>query len=193
MVAVRALRNLLPLVLVAVLATACGSGSGPGAGGGTAGPTGSTGTLELRPVYARYATGVALGPEVPKNLLHAMSTQACPMKPANLQGMVMECDSGKTVFLLQAPIVSGDVASARVEQIGHKNLYFLRLTLDPAAAATLDRSAASMTGVELAFCLGGSVLTSEIIDSNFSAHGLTITGNYDKAGATKLAGEITGS
>src|SRR4051794_39109194 len=132
---VRVLRTLAPLVLLASLATACGSGSssGPGAGGGTetpssggtTGTTTSAGSLELRPVYARYASGVPLGPQVPKNLLDAMSTQSCPMKPADLQGMVMECDSGKTVFLLQDPIVSGDVTKAAVQQIGHKNLYFL--------------------------------------------------------------------
>jgi hypothetical protein len=201
--AVRFLRNLAPLALLALLATACGSGSSPGAGDGTTPPTsgGTSGTtagsgsgsLELRPVYARYATGVALGPQVPKNLLPAMSAQSCPMKPADLQGMVMECDSGKTVFLLQDPIVSGDVSRADVQQIGHRNLYLLRLTLDPAAAATLDSSAASMTGTELAFCLGGSVLTSVVIDSAFSSHRLTITGDYNKAGATKLAAQITGS
>jgi hypothetical protein len=200
--AVRVLRTLAPLVLLASLATACGSGSssGPDAGGGTGTPTsgGTTGTtssgsLELRPVYARYASGVPLGPQVPKNLLQAMSTQSCPMKPADLQGMVMECDSGKTVFLLQDPIVSGDVTKADVRQIGHKNLYFLRLTLDPTAAATLDSLAASMTGTELAFCFGGTVLTSVIIDSQFSAERLTLTGNYDKAAATRLAAQITGS
>jgi preprotein translocase subunit SecD len=196
---VRLLRNLAPLVLVALLATACGSGSSssPGAGGGTttpaAGTTGATGSLELRPVYARYATGAPLGPQVPKDLLEAMSSQSCPMKPGELQGMVMECDSGRTVFLLKAPIVSGDVKEADVQQIGHQNLYFLRLTLDPTAAATLDRAAATMTGTELAFCFGGSVLTSVIIDSHFSARHLAITGNYNKAGAVKLAGEITGS
>jgi hypothetical protein len=204
--AVRVLRNLLPLVLLAVLgllATACGSGSSPGAGAGTTSPTsgGSSGTtagpgsLELRPIYARYTSGGApqLGPPVPKTVLEAMAAQSCPMEPSDLQGMVMECDSAKTVYLLQAPIVSGDVTSADVKQIGHTNLYLLRLTLDPTAAAALDRSAASMTGVELAFCLRGSVLSSEIISSHFSAQGLTLTGNYKKAAATKLAGEITAS
>jgi hypothetical protein len=200
--AVRLLRTLAPLLLVGVLATGCGSrsSSGPGAGNGTQTPTSggtgtttSTGALELRPVYARYASGVPLGPQVPKDLLQAMSTQSCPMKPADLQGMVMECDPGKTVFLLRDPVVSGDVAKADIQQIGHKNLYFLRLTLDPTAAATLDSVAASMTGTELAFCLGGSVLTSVVIDSAFSSHRLTITGNYDKAGATRLAAQITGS
>src|SRR3954453_2301812 len=104
--AVRLLRTLAPLVLLACLATACGSGSssGPGAGSGSTVPstggtaTSSSGSLELRPVYARYATGVALGPQVPQDLQNAMSTQSCPMQPAELQGMVMECDAGKTVF-----------------------------------------------------------------------------------------------
>jgi preprotein translocase subunit SecD len=184
MVAVRVVRNLLPLVLVAVLAAACGSGSSSGS---------SSAPLELRPVYARLGSGPQLGPQVPKALQSAMSNQSCPMAPTELQGMVMECDPGKTVYLLQDPIVSGGVTKAAVEQIGHKNLYFLRLTLDPTAAATLDKAAATMTGIELAFCLGGSVLTSEIINPSFNAQRLTLTGNYTKAGATKLASEITSS
>ena len=130
---------------------------------------------------------------MPKDLLDAMSSQSCPMDPAALQGMLMECDSGKTVFLLKAPIVSGEVTKADIHQIGHQNLYFLRLTLDPTAAATLDSQAQSMTGTELAFCFGGSVLTSVIVDPHFSAERLTITGSYTKAQATKLAGQITAS
>jgi hypothetical protein len=199
--AVRVLRTLAPLVLLATLAAGCGSGSGNGAGGDTGTPsngvttgtTTGTGSLELRPVYARYASGVPLGPQVPKDLLDAMSSQTCPMRPANLQGMVMECDPGKTVFLLQDPIVSGDVAKADLQQIGHKNLYLLRLTLDPAAAARLDSVAATLTGTELAFCFGGSVLSSVVVSSQFSAERLSITGNYNKARATKLAAQITGS
>jgi hypothetical protein len=203
MVAVRLLRNLAPLLLVASLATACGSGSSSaptGTGGstvptsgGTSATTTGSGQLELRPVYARYATGVPLGPQVPKDLLDAMSSQSCPMDPASLQGMVMECDTGKTVFLLKDPIVSGSVTKADIHQIGHQNLYFLRLTLDPTAAAALDSQAQSMTGTELAFCFGGSVLTSVIVDPHFSAERLTITGSYTKAQATKLAGQITAS
>jgi hypothetical protein len=199
--AVRVLRTLAPLVLLATLAAGCGSGSGNGAGGDTGTPsngvttgtTTGTGSLELRPVYARYASGVPLGPQVPKDLLDAMSSQTCPMRPANLQGMVMECDPGKTVFLLQDPIVSGDVAKADLQQIGHKNLYLLRLTLDPAAAARLDSVAATLIGTELAFCFGGSVLSSVVVSSQFSAERLSITGNYNKARATKLAAQITGS
>jgi len=199
---VRLLRSLAPLLLVASLATACGSGSssGPsGSGGSTTPGSGATGgaagkgQLELRPVYARYATGVPLGPQVPKDLLDAMSSQACPMDPAELQGMLMECDSGKTVFLLKDPVVSGDVTKADIHQIGHQNLYFLRLTLDPAAAARLDSDAQSMVGTELAFCFGGSVVTSVIVDPHFSAERLTITGSYTKAQATKLADQITTS
>jgi preprotein translocase subunit SecD len=193
--AVRLLRTLAPLALLALLATACGSGSDPGAGDGSSASStgGAGGTLELRPVYARYATGVALGPQVPKDLLDAMSSQSCPMAPSELQGMVMECDPGKTVFLLQDPIVSGGVTKAAVRQIAQHHLYYLRLTLDPTDAATLDSKAQSMVGTELAFCLGGSVLTSVVIDSHFSSGHLAITGDFNKAQATELAGEITGS
>jgi preprotein translocase subunit SecD len=115
------------------------------------------------------------------------------MKPAELQGMLMECDAGKTVFLLKDPLVSGNVAKAAVKQVGHQKLYFLKLTLDPSAAATLDTEAPRIAGTELALSFGGTVLTSVIIDAQFTAARLVITGSYTKAQATKLAGEITGS
>ncbi len=188
----RVLRTLAPVALLACLATACGSGSSSNGEGGTTPPGGGT-SLELRPVYARYASGVPLGPQVPKDLLNAMSSQSCPMKPAELQGMLMECDAGKTVFLLKDPLVSGNVAKAAVKQVGHQKLYFLKLTLDPSAAATLDTEAPRIAGTELALSFGGTVLTSVIIDAQFTAARLVITGSYTKAQATKLAGEITGS
>jgi hypothetical protein len=191
--AVRLLRTLAPVALLACLATACGSGSSSNAGdGGTTPPGGGT-SLELRPVYARYASGVPLGPQVPQDLLNAMSSQSCPMKPAALQGMLLECDAGKTVFLLKDPLVTGNVAKAAVKQVGHQKLYFLKLTLAPSAAATLNSAAARIVGTELALSFHGTVLTSVIIDSQFSAARLVITGSYTKAQATKLAGELTGS
>jgi preprotein translocase subunit SecD len=120
-----------------------------------------------------------------------MSAQSCPMNPSELQGMLMECDAGKTVYLLKDALVTGDVAKADVKQIGHKNLYFLKLTLDPSAAATLNAAAQHFVGTELALSFHGSVLTSVIIDSQFTAARLVITGQYDKSQATKLAGELT--
>jgi hypothetical protein len=196
--AVRALRILAPLALLACLVTACGSGSSA-AGDGTTPPSdGTTGgtsgaSLEVRPVYARYASGVPLGPQVPQALLSAMSSQSCPMNPSELQGMLMECDAGKTVYLLKDPLVTGDVAQAQAKQVGHHNLYFLKLTLDPTAAATLNAAAKRYVGTELALCFHGSVLTSQIIDSQFTAARLVITGQYNKVQATKLAGELTTS
>jgi preprotein translocase subunit SecD len=196
MVAVRALRILAPLALLAGLASACGSGSSsdPGGGGTTATSGGtSSASLEVRPVYARYASGVPLGPQVPQDLLNAMSSQSCPMNPSELQGMLMECDAGQTVYLLKAPLVTGDVAKADVKQIGHHNLYFIKLTLDPSAAATFNTAAQQFVGTEIALCFHGSVLTSLIIDPHFTAARLVITGQYNKAQATKLAGELTSS
>jgi hypothetical protein len=194
--AVRALRILAPLALLAGLATACGSGSSSNpAGIGTSAPSGTTSgtSLEVRPVYARYSSGVPLGPQVPKDLLQAMSSQSCPADAVELQGMVMECDTSKTVYLLKDPLVTGAVARADVKQIGHHNLYFLKLTLDPPAAAALNAAAQKSVGTEIALCLHGSVLTSEIIDAQFTAARLVITGQYTKAQATKLAGELTSS
>lgn len=190
--AVRLLRSLVPLALIAALVTACGSGSSSqGAGGSTS--SGASSSLELRPVYARYAPGVPFGPQIPKNLVSTMSSVKCPAKARTVQGMMLACDAGRTVYLMKNPIVTGGVATATAKQIGHGKLWFVQLTLDPSAASTLGTAAKSMTGTELAFAFRGKVLTSVIIDSSFDATRLAITGNYDKAQATRLATQLTQS
>lgn len=194
--AVRLLRTLTPLVLVAAVVAACGSGSSSqGAGGPTSSPTsdGASSSLEVRPVYARYAHGISLGPGVPKDLAATMSDQKCPTKPRVVHAMLLECDAGGTVFLLKSPIVSGGVASATATQIGHGKLWFVQITLDPATKATLDAAAKTMTGTELAYSFDGSVITSVIVDSSFDTGKLAIIGTYTKAQATRLASRITNS
>jgi hypothetical protein len=194
--AVRLLRTLAPLALVAAGATACGSGSSsPSSDGPSSTPTsvGASSSLELRPVYARYATGVSIGPEVPKTLISTMSHEKCPAKPRVVQDMLLECDAGKTVYLLKAPIVSGGVTAAVPKEIGHKDLWFIQITLDPATKATLEAAAKTMTGTQLAYSFGGSVVTSVIIDSSFETDKLAVIGNYDKAQATRLAAQISSS
>ena len=193
---VRLLRIVPPLALVAALATACGSGSSSqGSGGPSSPPTsvGASSSLELRPVYARHTTGISLGPALPQALVDTMSHQKCPTKPRVVQGLLLECDAGKTAYLLKAPIVSGGVASATAQQIGHKKIWFVKISLDPASAATLGAAAKTMVGSELAFSFGGAVVSSEIIESSFDAAKLAIIGSYTKAQATQLASRIARS
>src|SRR3954463_9395676 len=110
--AVRHLRTLAPLVLVAGLLAACGNNSSSSSS--VDGPTcgGSPGGCETRPVSARSAPGVPFGPQLPQDLVDEMKKQSCPMKPREVQAMLMECDAGKTVYLLKNPFDSGDVAPA---------------------------------------------------------------------------------
>lgn len=181
-----------PLALVATLATACGSGSSS-QGAGSPPSVGASSSLELRPVYARYATGIALGPSVPQALRSTMASVTCPTKPSIVQGMLLECDRADTVFLLRAPIVSGGVASATAEQVGHKQLWFVQVTLQPAAKATLDAALKTLTGTELAYSFDGTVVTSVIVDPALDTSKLAILGTFNKAQATKLAGQISSS
>jgi preprotein translocase subunit SecD len=48
-----------------------------------------------------------------------------------------------------------------------------------------------MTGEQLAFTYGGSVLTSIAIDSSFHPDHFAITGDYTEATAKQLASELT--
>ena len=177
-------RLLAPLLLVAAVATACGgsSSSSPGASSG----------FEVRTVYARYAPGVPFGPQLPQALVQELSSQHCPMKPRIVQGYLMECDTGQTVYLLNKPIVKGDIQSATPRQIGRKNIWYVEVKLDSSVVHTISSQLSSMTGEQLAFSYNGSVLTSIAIDSSFHPGNFAITGNYNQASATKLAHELSG-
>jgi len=181
--AVRLLRTLAPLALIASLATACGSGSssstsGTPSDGGSA--TTST-SFEVRPVFARYTPGIQFGPQVPKDLLDQMSHQPCPMDPTTVQGMLMECDAEKSVFLMKEPITTGGVDTAAAKQIGHGKLWFIQVTLDPSTAGTLAAATQSLTGTDVAYSFQGTVLSSVVVDSSFNSDKLAITGDYDRA------------
>ena len=193
--AVRLLRTLAPLALIAGLATACGGGSSSSASGT---PTdgsqvATSGRLEVRPVFARYAPGVQFGPQIPKDLVDQMSHQPCPMKPVILQGMVLECDAAKTVYLMKDPLTTGGVDTAVAKQIGHGKLWYIQVTLDPSTESTLAAATKTMTGTEIAYSFQSAVLTSVIVDSSFNSHQLAITGDYDKAQATHLAAQLAKS
>jgi preprotein translocase subunit SecD len=189
--AVRLLRILAPLALVAGLATACGNGSSSGSSAGDSTILGASSGFEVRTVYARYAPGVPFGPQLPKALVDEMSSQSCPMKPRIVTDYLMECDTGKTVYLLKNPIVRGDVASATATQIGHKDIWYVEVRLQPDVAEEIASETKSMTGQQLAFSYDGAVLTSIAVDSSFHPAHFAITGDYDKASATKLAQELT--
>jgi hypothetical protein len=192
--AVRVLRTLAPLVLLTAALAGCGNGDSsiPTSGGGDSSVIGPSTGFEVRTVYARYAPGVPFGPELPQDLVKEMENQSCPMKPRFVGGLLMECDAGQTVYLLKNPIVKGDVAQATPEQVGHKDFWYVEVTLDPDVAKTIADETKSMTGQQLAFIYDGAVLTSIAVDSSFHPAHFAITGNYDKDGATKLAQQLSG-
>jgi preprotein translocase subunit SecD len=191
--AVRLLRTLAPLALVAGLAAACGNGSSSGSSStGDSTILGASSGFEVRTVFARYAPGVPFGPQLSKTVTDEMSSQSCPMKPRIVDNMVMECDAAKSVYLLKNPIVDGKVASATPLQVGHGKIWYVEVKLDPTVAQQLAAQQSSMTGEQLAFSYGGTVLTSIAIDSSFHPQHFAITGNYDKASATQLAHQLAG-
>jgi preprotein translocase subunit SecD len=196
--AVRVLRFLGTLALVAGLATACGNGSSsdPGSDAGTSTGVANSTTVQLRPVSARYIQDPAkgqeqLGPTVPKDLVDTMKGYDCSSQPTELQGMLLECDSTRTVFLLQSPLLSGGVASAVPLRIGHGKEWYVKLTFDQAAAATLAKAADTMTGEELAVVLKGKVLTALIVDSSMKDGHIGITGDLNQKQATTIAHELS--
>jgi preprotein translocase subunit SecD len=189
--AVLHLRILAPLVLLAGLLAACGNGSSSSSADDST-IVGSSGGFEIRPVYARYAPGISLGPQVPAAVLDEMKQQSCPMKPRIVQQMLMECDDANTVYLLRNPIVTGDVSSATAKQIGHKDIWYVEVELDGAGASALQPVIQNDIGTELAFSYGGKVVTSLVVDSSLHAEHFGLTGDLDKAQATALAKGLTG-
>jgi preprotein translocase subunit SecD len=189
--AVRVLRTLAPLALVAGLLAACGDGSSSDSSVGDSTILGASAGFEVRTVYARYTPGVPFGPQLPKSLVDEMSSQSCPMKPQIVQDMLMECDTGKTVYLLKNPLVQGDVATATPTQIGHKDIWYVEVKLDASVSQKLSSELSSMTGRQLAFTYDGAVLTSIAVDDSFHPEHFAITGDYTRASATKLAQDLT--
>lgn len=180
------------LALTAVLATACGAGSSSddaSSSGGSTSSSAPSGSLELRPVFARYAEGLPLqiGPTVPKDVLAAMKTHDCRSGPSELQGMLLVCDAADTVYLLKEPIVTGGVSSATPEHIGHQKQWYLKMALDQQASGILSQASQSMAGTELAIVLEDHVLSAPIVDSSMADGHLVITGDFDQASATRLA------
>jgi hypothetical protein len=190
--AVRHLRTLAPLALVAGLLAACGNNSSSSSSVDDSTVVASSGGFEIRPVYARYAPGVPFGPQLPQGVVDELKQQSCPMKPRVVQSMVMECDAGKTVYLLKNPIVSGDVASATAKQIGHKDIWYVQVGLDDKAAGVMDTLIKEQVGTELAFSYGGKVLTSIVVDQSLHPTHLGLIGDFDKAQATQLASQLSG-
>jgi len=191
---VRFLRSLVPLALVAGLVTACGGGSSSSPQGAT-GPAVSS-TVQLRVVSARYAQDTSqgqeqLGPQVPKALASTLSKYDCASKPTVIDGLLVECDSTHTVYLMNSPLITGGVASAVPLQIGHSKQWYVKLTFDPKATSALSKAADTMTGQELAIVLDGHVLTALLIDSSMKDGHVGITGDYDKSSATQLAQQLT--
>jgi hypothetical protein len=199
--AVRLVRTLVPLALVAALSAACGSNSSssPSAGQSSGLPatvSAAHGAFQARPVYARYAPGVPLGdpqlgPAVPKDLVNAMKSYPCSAKPQTLQGMLMLCDAEHTVFLLKDPIIAGNVASAEPLQIGHSKLWYIKLAFDQQGASTLKQTYKAMPGTMLAFVLKDKVLSSPVVDSSMTDGHIGITGNFDEQQAKQLAAQLS--
>ena len=102
--AVRVLRTLAPLVLLAGVLAGCGdNSSSDSSSSGDSTILGPTSGFEVRTVYARYAPGVPFGPQLPKALVQEMSSQSCPMKPRIVQGLLMECDAAQTGVPAEEP------------------------------------------------------------------------------------------
>lgn len=199
---VSAPRLLAVLALTAVLATACGSGSSSN-DGASSGSDGSpapapSGSVELRPVYARYAQKVPdgdsqLGPTVPEDLLAAMKSYDCSSDPTELQGKLVLCSPDQTVYLLDDPISSGGVASATPKHIGNQKDWFVTVQFDDQTTGTLAQATQTMPGTELAVVLEDQVLSAPIVDSSMADGHLVITGTLDQAQATTLAHGLSSS
>jgi|1185.fasta_scaffold193396_1 hypothetical protein len=199
--AVSAPRLLAVLAVTTFLAAGCGSGSSSDDGASSSGDSTAaapSSSLELRPVYARYAKGVSLGdsqlgPTVPKDLLSSMQHYDCSSEPAELQGMLMVCGTDKTVYLLKDPIVTGGVTTATPKHIAGQKDWYLKLAFDQDATGTLSQAAQSMAGTELAIVLEDRVLSAPIVDSSMADGHVVITGDLDQAQATDLAQRVQAS
>lgn len=193
--AVRLPRILAPLVVVAGLMTACGNGSSSGPGDSTGEAVSST--VQLRQVAARYAQDTSqgqeqFGPQTPKDLVDTMKGYDCTSPPTVVQGRLLECDATRNVFLLDAPLITGGVASAKPLPVGGTHEWYVKVLFDPKAATTLSDAVDTMPGSELAVVVGGKVLTALVVNSGLKDGHIGITGDLDQKKATAIADELSG-
>src|SRR5690242_19460935 len=142
--AVRAVRTLAPLVLLAGVLAGCGNDSSSDAGASSVGPAVSS-TVQFRLISARYAQDISqgqeqLGPPAPKSLVDTMKNYDCSSKPTVVQGLLMECDASSGVYLLDAPLITGGVATAKPLPVGSGQEWYVRVTFDDAATSTLSKT-----------------------------------------------------
>jgi preprotein translocase subunit SecD len=103
----------------------------------------------------------------------------------------MECDAARNVYLLNSPLVTGGIASAKPQAIAGGPQWYVRVTFDEAAASTISQTVDAGVGGDLAVVLNGQVLTAVIVDSSMKDGHIGITGDYDKASATELADQLS--
>jgi preprotein translocase subunit SecD len=191
--AVRVVRTLAPLVILAGMLAGCGDDSSSDAGDAT-GPAVSS-TVQFRLVSARFAQDTSqgqeqLGPPPTKDMVDTMKNYDCSSDPTAVQGLLMECDAARNVYLVNPPLVTGGVASAKPVAIGSGQGWYVKVVFDAAAASPLSKTADSSPGSELAVVLNGKVITAVIVDSSVKDGHIGITGDYDKAAATELAQQL---
>jgi preprotein translocase subunit SecD len=196
--AVRVVRTLAPLVLLAGVLGACGDDSSSGSSGDSdtsLGPAVSS-TVQFRVVAARYAQDTSqgqeqLGPPPPKDLVDTMKNYDCSSRPTVVQGLLMECDATGSVYLLNTPLVTGSLAAATPLQIGSSGQWYVKVSFDDAATSTLSRAVDQAPGSDLAVVLDGKVVTAVIMDTSMKDGHIGITGDYDKTSAKQLAQQLT--
>ena len=96
------------------------------------------------------------------------------------------------MFLLKDPIITGGIANA-TDQVVHEKLWWVKVDLTPDATAKMKAATASMTGLELAYSLGGKVLTTIPVDSQLKPGSLVVLGDYNEEQAKQLATQLTQS
>lgn len=193
--AVRAVRTLAPLVLLAGVLTGCGNDSSSSSGDTSLGPATSS-TVQFRLVAARYAQDTSkgqeqLGPPAPKDMVDTMKNYDCTSQPTVVEDKLLECDGSRNVYLLESPLITGGVASAKPLAIGTGKEWYVRVVFDDAATSTLSKTVDSAPGTELAVVLDGKVVTAVVVDTSMKDGHIGITGDYDKSSATKLAQELS--
>jgi preprotein translocase subunit SecD len=196
--AVRVVTTLASVALLAGALAGCGndSSSSPGGDAGSSLGAAVSSTVQFRLVSARYAQDTSqgqeqLGPPPPKTLVDTMKSYDCSSRPTVVQGLLMECDAASSVYLLNPPLVTGGIASAKPLPVGSGQEWYVKVTFDDSATSTLSKTADSAPGSDLAVVLDGKVITAVIVDPSMKDGHIGITGDYDKSSATKLAQELS--
>ncbi|WP_235828505.1 SecDF P1 head subdomain-containing protein [Actinomadura rubteroloni] len=126
-------------------------------------------------------------------LIYPVTQTTAGQCPAGTQGMTGQSVSGLTCYQLAQGITIRRVSDLHVQKGRTGQAYDVALTLRAADRSAFGRLTRGMVGRDLAFVVGGRLVTAPRVDMPITDGKVVITGPVNRAAAALLARQLRGS